>query len=52
MNLLALFLAVLFGSPAKTDATPAKAPVKAKAAACCCDCPPNPLCPASPTCEK
>jgi hypothetical protein len=49
--MLTLFLAILFGSPAKTDATPAKAPVKATAA-CCCDCPPNPLCPEAPTCRK
>ena len=52
LTLLTLFLAILFGSPARSDATPAKAPVKAKAAACCCNCPPNPLCPASPICNE
>jgi hypothetical protein len=50
--LLSFFLSIVFGSPAKTDATPANAPVKAKAVACCCDCPPNPLCPESPVCVK
>jgi hypothetical protein len=50
--MLTFFLALLLGSPAKPDATAAKAPVKAKAAPCCCDCPPNPLCPEVPTCKK
>jgi hypothetical protein len=45
--LFALFLA-LVESPSQVDAPPAKA----KAAACCCDCPPNPLCPEAPTCRK
>jgi hypothetical protein len=50
--MLTLFFAILVGSPANTDATPAKGPEKAKVTACCCHCPPNPLCPQAPTCCK
>jgi hypothetical protein len=47
MSLLVTILLVLAGSPI----TPAQA-TPPKAAACCCDCPPNPLCPAEPSCCK
>jgi hypothetical protein len=47
MSWLLTVLFVVVGSPVFTvTVTPPKATI------CCCDCPPNPLCPLDPSCCK
>jgi hypothetical protein len=47
VNVLVTLILLLIGAPVVPTLSPAK-----QTDVCCCDCPPNPLCPESPICVK